>query len=402
MVNVISEMEIAGIKVDNSNLKKLSSDFQNDIVKLQKTIYLLSGEEFNINSTKQLGVVLFEKLSLPHKKKNKSGGFSTNSEVLEFLADEGYEIAKLILHWREINKLKNTYTDSLILSINEKTKRIHTTFQMAGAQTGRLSSSDPNLQNIPIKTENGRKIRKSFIAEDGNKLLCFDYSQIELRLLAEIANIKSLKKAFSGNKDIHKLTASQILDIPIEKVSQEERRNAKAINFGIIYGLSAFGLAKQIGVSRSDAKKYIDEYFKMYPGILEYMEEIKIKLEKSGFVKTLFGRRINIRDYNSKNPMVRNYAQRQAINAPIQGTAADIIKLAMIKVSRFRNSNELLKTKLLLQVHDELVFESSEKKLDNIKNFIIKIMMNAHTPLVKLSVPLEVSCGVGNNWEEAH
>ena len=402
LVNVISDMEIEGIKVDNYKLKNLSREFKDDIIKLQKQIYLLSGKEFNINSPKQLGVVLFENLSLPHKKKNKSGGFSTNSEVLELLADEGFEIATLILKWREINKLKNTYTDSLILNINKNTKRIHTTFQMTGAQTGRLSSTDPNLQNIPIKTENGRKIRKSFVAKDGHKLLCFDYSQIELRLLAQIANIRSLRKAFSENMDIHKLTASQILDIPIDRVSQEERRNAKAINFGIIYGLSAFGLAKQIGVSRSDAKKYIEEYFFMYPGIKEYMEEVKINLEKNGYVTTLFGRKVNIKDYNSKNAMVRNYAQRQAINAPIQGSAADVIKRAMIKLYSFRSKNEFNKTKLLLQVHDELVFETSETDLEIIKNLIVKIMINAHLPIIKLDVPLEVSFGEGKNWEEAH
>ena len=314
-----------------------------------------------------MGSILFENLDLPHKKKNKSGGFSTNSEILELLMEEGFEIADLILKWREINKLKNTYTDSLVLNINKKTKRIHTTFQMAGAQTGRLSSTDPNLQNIPIKTEKGKKIRKSFVAEQGSKLLCFDYSQIELRLLSQIANIKSLKKAFLENQDIHKLTASQILNIPIEKVSQEERRNAKAINFGIIYGLSAFGLSKQIGISRSDAKKYIEEYFLMYPGIKEYMKNIKDALQKNGYVKTLLGRKINIKDYNSKNPMLRNYAERQAINAPIQGTAADIIKRAMIKIYQQKHKSELSKTAMLLQVHDELVFETADSDIKKVK-----------------------------------
>ena len=322
--------------------------------------------------------------------------------MLEQLADENHKIASLVLQWREITKLKNTYTDSLIISIHSKTKRIHTTFQMAGAQTGRLSSSDPNLQNIPIKTEKGKKIRKSFVAKDGHKLLCFDYSQIELRLLAEIANISTLKKAFLNKVDIHKLTASQILGIPIEKVTLEERRNAKAINFGIIYGLSAFGLSKQIGVSRSEAKSYIDEYFVMYPGIREYMEDVKLNLEKKGFVETLFGRKVHIKDYNNKNPMIRNYAQRQAINAPIQGTAADIIKRAMIKLYKQKDRNELVKTKLVLQVHDELVFETSEKDLDKTNNMIIKTMMHAQEPIIKLNVPLEVSVGVGKNWQQAH
>ena len=402
LVKVIADMEMKGIKVDKKSLQKLSEEFESDIIKLQKKIYSLSGEEFNINSTKQLGSILFESLDLPHKKKNKSGGFSTNSEVLELLMEEGFEIADLILKWREINKLKNTYTDSLVSNINEKTNRIHTTFQMTGAQTGRLSSTDPNLQNIPIKTENGKKIRKSFVADEGCKLLCFDYSQIELRLLSQIANIASLKKAFLKNQDIHKLTASQILNIPIERVSQEERRNAKAINFGIIYGLSAFGLAKQIGVSRSDAKKYIEEYFLMYPGIKEYMKEIKDTLQENGYVKTLLGRKIHIKDYNSKNPMMRNYAERQAINAPIQGTAADIIKRAMIKLYKIKHKDAFSKTAMLLQVHDELVFETAETDMKKIKNIITDIMMNAHKPIIKLDIPLAVSVGEGKNWEEAH
>ena len=402
LVKVISAMERKGIKVDKESLQNLSKEFNSQIIYLQNKIYESSGEEFNINSTKQLGSILFENLDLPHKKKNKSGGFSTNSEILELLVDEGFEIAELILKWREINKLKNTYTDSLVLNINQKTNRIHTTFQMAGAQTGRFSSTDPNLQNIPIKTENGKKIRKSFVSEKGCKLLCFDYSQIELRLLSQIANINSLKKAFLKNQDIHKLTASQILNIPIEEISEAERRNAKAINFGIIYGLSAFGLAKQIGVSRGEAKKYIDEYFLMYPGIKEYMKQIKEKLERNGHVKTLFGRKINIKDYNSKNPMIKNYAERQAINAPIQGTAADIIKRAMIKLYKIKNKDEFSKTEMLLQVHDELIFETSETNIEKIKTIIVDVMMNAHKPLINLDIPLAVSVGEGKNWEEAH
>ncbi len=402
LIKVIADMEVKGIKVDKKSLQKLSKEFEYEIVELQNRIYSICGQEFNINSTKQLGSILFETLDLPHRKKNKSGGFSTNSEILELLMEEGFEVAELILKWREINKLKNTYTDSLVLNINNKTKRIHTTFQMTGAQTGRLSSTDPNLQNIPIKTENGKKIRKSFIAEEGSKLICFDYSQIELRLLSQIANINSLKKAFLENQDIHKLTASQILNIPIDQVSQEERRNAKAINFGIIYGLSAFGLSKQIGVSRSEAKNYIEEYFLMYPGIKEYMEFTKDFLQKNGYVKTLLGRKINIKDYNSKNPMIRNYAERQAINAPIQGTAADIIKRAMIKLYKIKHQNVFSKTAMLLQVHDELVFETAENNIENIKAIIVNIMMNAYKPLIKLDIPLAVSVGEGKNWEEAH
>jgi DNA polymerase-1 len=274
---------------------------------------------------------------------------------------------------------------------------------MSGAQTGRLSSTDPNLQNIPIKTKNGKEIRKSFIPESGFELVCFDYSQIELRLLAQIADIKPLKKAFLEGEDIHKLTASQILKVPIDKVSADQRRSAKAINFGIIYGLSAFGLSKQIGVSRTEAKKYIDAYFLQYPGINKYMDNVKKYLNINGYVQTLFGRKINISGYQDKNPMIRNYANRQAINAPIQGTAADIIKRAMIKYYNNSNNNFFRNTKLLLQVHDELVFEiknddNMESAISNIKN----IMITAHEPIISINVPITVSVGKGENWEEAH
>ncbi len=402
LIEIIIEMEKNGIMVDEKKLHYLEKDFEEQLEKLKKKIFLMTEEDFNINSTQQLGNILFEKLKLPDAKKNKSGTYSTDAEVLESLAEKGYQIAKLIIEWREISKLKNTYTSSLISSINLSTKRIHTTYQMAGAQTGRISSSDPNIQNIPIKTENGKKIRKTFISSEGYKLVCFDYSQIELRILAEIAEIKKLKQAFKDDVDIHKLTASQVLSIPIERVTGEQRRNAKAINFGIIYGLSAFGLSRQLGVSRSFAKEYIDNYFKQYPGIREYMDEIKNFLDANGYVETLFGRRINLKDYKSKNPMVRNYAFRQAINAPIQGTAADIIKRAMIKYYKIKDSGFANKTRLLLQVHDELVFEIEEKYLqDNIKK-IVSIMQDAHFPVIDLEVPISVSVGTGKNWEEAH
>ena len=403
LIKVIVNMEMNGIKINETKLNLLSKSFDSQMNSLQSKIFSITNKEFNINSPKQLGEILFNELNLPGGKKNKSGGFSTNSEVLEQLANDEHKIADFILEWRGITKLKSTYTDSLVKNISNITKRVHTTFQMAGAQTGRLSSADPNLQNIPIKTKNGKEIRKSFIPEKGFKLVCFDYSQIELRLLAQIADIKPLKKAFLDKEDIHKLTASQILKIPIDEVSEDQRRNAKAINFGIIYGLSAFGLSKQIGVSRIEAKKYIEEYFLQYPGINKYMDEIKIFLNKNGYVETLFGRKINISGYQDKNTMIRNYANRQAINAPIQGTAADIIKRAMVKYFNNSNNQFFKNTRLLLQVHDELIFEikndhNIETAISNIKN----IMVTAHEPIIAINVPITVSVGKGDNWEEAH
>ena len=403
LVNVIKLMEEQGIKINKSKLSFLAKNFDEQIKVLQKKIFLITKKQFNINSTKQLGEVLFIDLKLPRGKRNKSGGFSTSSDVLESLKNEGHKIATLILQWREITKLKNTYTESLISSISKNTNRIHTTFQMTGAQTGRISSTDPNLQNIPIKTKNGKEIRKAFIPEKGYKLVCFDYSQIELRILAHIANIKPLKNAFLNEIDIHRLTASQVLEIPIENVTAEQRRNAKAINFGIIYGLSAFGLSKQIDVSRSEAKNYIDTYFRQYPGIKSYMDKMISFLSENGYVKTLFGRRININGFQDKNPMLRNYANRQAINAPIQGSAADIIKRAMIKISNSNEKEILENAKLLLQVHDELVFEIKDnKEISTVVDSIKSIMEKAHNPIITLDVPIIVSVGQGDNWEEAH
>ena len=403
LVKVITRMETNGIKIDKDKLSLLAHSFNEQIKILQKEIFIITKREFNINSTKQLGEILFYDLRLPGGKKNKSGGFSTSSEVLEKLKSEGHKIASLILEWREISKLKSTYTVSLINSISNKTNRIHTTFQMAGAQTGRLSSTDPNLQNIPIKTINGKEIRKTFIPEKGYKLVCFDYSQIELRILAHVADILPLKEAFGKSLDIHSLTASQILNIPVDQIKPEQRRNAKAINFGIIYGLSAFGLSKQIGISRSEAKNYIDAYFQQYPGIKNYMDTMISFLMEHGYVSTLFGRRININGFRDRNPMVRNYANRQAINAPIQGTAADIIKRAMVKFSNVSNEKIYKDTNLLLQVHDELVFEIKDNdKIDQVIKSIKEIMENAHKPVISLEIPIVVSAGQGNNWEEAH
>ncbi len=403
LIEVIANMEKNGIKVHKKNLELLSNSFSKQLNKLQSEIFSLAKDDFNINSTKQLGEIIFNKLQIPGGKKNKSGGFSTNSEVLESLAGQGYKIASLVLDWRELSKLKNTYTESLTNNIYIKTNRVHTTFQMTGAQTGRLSSTDPNLQNIPIKSKNGKEIRKAFVADNGYKLVCFDYSQIELRLLAEIANIEKLKQAFLKGTDIHKLTASQIFNIEVSEITNDQRRNAKAINFGIIYGLSAFGLSKQLNISRTDAKNYIEAYFLQYPGIQLYMEKMKTYVSENGYVKTLFGRKININGYKDKNPMVRNYAHRQAINAPIQGAAADIIKRAMIKYYKICNEKEFENTKLLLQVHDELIFEiKHDSNFQIVINRIIDLMSNAHLPIVAFNTPIEVSVGHGNNWDEAH
>ena len=403
LIKVIANMEKNGIKIHKKNLELLSKKFSKQLSKLQNDIFLLSKSDFNINSAKQLGEIIFDKLQIPGGKKNKSGGFSTNSEVLESLARQGHEIASLVLDWREISKLKNTYTESLTNNIYIQTNRVHTTFQMTGAQTGRLSSTDPNLQNIPIKSKYGKEIRKAFVSENGYKLVCFDYSQIELRLLAEIANIEKLRKAFLEGSDIHKLTASQIFNVEVSEITNNQRRNAKAINFGIIYGLSAFGLSKQLNISRTDAKNYIEAYFLQYPGIQLYMEKMKAYVSENGYVKTLFGRKININGYKDRNAMVRNYAHRQAINAPIQGAAADIIKRAMIKYYKISNEKEFKNTKLLLQVHDELIFEiKNDSNLQIVINKITDLMSNAHLPIVSFNTPIVVSVGQGNNWDEAH
>ena len=402
LIRIIVDMEKVGIKINKKRLEELSVDFLKQIKLLEKQIFNIVKKEFNIGSPKQLGEVLFVDLLLPGGKKNKLGSYSTKAEVLNDLASKGYEIPILILNWRELSKLKNTYTDSLVESINPKTNRVHTTFQMTGAQTGRLSSTEPNLQNIPIKTKNGREIRKSFISEDGYKLMCCDYSQIELRILAEIADIKTLKEAFYNGEDIHTLTASQILRIPKKEVDKEQRRKAKSINFGIIYGLSAFGLAKQIGVSRTIAKEYIESYFAQYPGIQDYMNKTTKELREKGYVKTLFGRKIHISGYNDKNAAIRGYAERQAINAPIQGTAADIIKRAMTKIPQTLKKKNLINSKMILQVHDELIFEVSNSELELCKKTLKELMETAHSPLIQISVPLKVDIGTGNNWDEAH
>ncbi len=401
LIEVLVEMEHTGIKVDPIILKKMSEDFAQRLQNQAGDIYRLAGNEFNIASPKQLGEILFDKLSLPGGKKTKTGSYATGAEILEDLAANGSDIAAKVLDWRQIAKLKSTYTDALIGEINPKTGRIHTSYSMTGASTGRLSSNDPNLQNIPIRTDEGRKIRTAFIAEPNNILVSIDYSQIELRLLAEIANIDSLKEAFRDGIDIHAQTASEVFNISLENMDPMVRRNAKAINFGIIYGISSFGLARQLRCPQTEAKAYIDAYFDRYPGIQAYMEQTKIGARENGFVQTLFGRKVHLSGIKEANPARRGFYERAAINAPIQGTAADIIKRAMIRIPSLLKE-ESLDAKMLLTVHDELLFEVPTAQLDKTSQIISAAMEGAAAPAVEMSVPLVAEVGVGSNWAEAH
>ena len=401
LINVIANMEKEGILIDKSTLNALSIEFQDKLTLLQKKIYELCGEEFNIASPKQLGEILFEKLNLPQDKKSKTGNYSTSISVLEGLSTKGFEIADLIIEWRTLSKLKSTYTDALQESINKQTKRVHTSYSMASASTGRLASTNPNLQNIPIRTSDGRRIREAFIARDGYKLISADYSQIELRLMAHAANETEMIKAFNENVDIHSQTASKVFGIPIEDLDSEIRRSAKAINFGIIYGISAFGLSKQLSCSQSEAKNFIESYFDQFPKIKSYMDAMIENAKMKGYVETFFGRRIPIKGINSKNFQERSFAERQSINAPIQGSAADIIKRAMIKIHNvFQEKN--IESKMLLQVHDELVFECPKDEISNVSNLIKKEMEQANLPLFPLNIPIVVDFGEADNWSEAH
>ena len=401
LINVLAEIEKKGIKVDVKRLKNLSLVFQKKLSKIEKEIFKLSSIEFNIASPKQLGEILFNKLGLEGKKKGKSGAYSTSVDILENLSYQGHKIAEFLLEWRQISKLLNTYTYSLINEVNKKTLRIHTSYSMAATNTGRLSSTDPNLQNIPIRTEEGKKIRNAFISDKGFKLVSLDYSQIELRLLAHIGKVEDLKKAFDKNIDIHKKTASQIFNVELKDVNDDLRRKAKTINYGIIYGISAFGLAKQLNIQRSEADLIIKEYFKNYKGILNYINETTDFCKKNGFVKTLFGRECYIEGINNKNSSFRNFAIRAAINAPIQGSAADIIKKAMINIYKFLKEKKT-KSKMILQVHDELLFEMCESEINYLSMDIKKIMENSSLPEIKLDIPLIVDIGQGSNWAEAH
>ena len=398
---VLSAMEREGILVDPTALKEMSTEFAQRIADLESEVHALAGESFNVGSPKQLGEILFEKMGLQGGKKTKTGSYSTNSEVLEPLAAD-HPIVRKVLDWRGLSKLKSTYTDSLITQINPKTMRVHTSYSMVGAQTGRLSSTDPNLQNIPIRTAEGRRIREAFVAAPGNKLISLDYSQIELRLVAEMADIGTLKQAFHDGLDIHAMTASEVFGVPLAEMDPETRRKAKAINFGIIYGISAFGLANQIGVARGEAKAFIDQYFEKFPGIRAYMDETVEGCRQNGYVETLFGRRIHLGGINDKNPMRRGYAERQAINAPIQGTAADIIKRAMIRVPGALKAAGLEEARMLLQVHDELIFEAPEALCEQAVPVIKQVMESAAGPARTLGVPLEVEAGIADTWREAH
>ena len=401
LIPVLRDMERAGIKVDRDILHALSADFDSRMRVLEKEIHKLAGREFNIGSPKQLGEVLFDEMSLGGGKKGKTGAYGTGADVLEELAAEGHDLPARVLDWRQISKLKSTYTEALISEINPKTGRVHTSYGQAVASTGRLSSTEPNLQNIPIRTEEGRKIRRAFIAEPGYKLISADYSQIELRLLAHVANIPALKKAFSEGADIHASTASEMFGIPIKQLDSETRRRAKAINFGIIYGISAFGLAAQLGIPQGEAGAYIKTYFERYPGIRDYMEATKAFARQNGFVRTIFGRKVHVPWINQKNAAQRSFAERAAINAPLQGTAADIIKRAMIRVPDALREAKL-KARMLLQVHDELVFEAPEKEAAKTAEVVRKVMCDATLPVLTLSVPLVVETGVGDNWSAIH
>ncbi|MEI7669068.1 MAG: DNA polymerase I [Pseudomonadota bacterium] len=395
LIPVIVAMEKEGIKIEKNALALLSTHFEARIKLFEAEIYKIVGREFNVGSPKQLGEILFEEMNLPGGKKGKNGAYSTGAEVLDDLLETGNPLPQLIIDWRQLSKLKNTYTETLSEQINPKTGRVHTSYAMAVTTTGRLSSSDPNLQNIPIRTEEGRKIRHAFVANGGNKLISCDYSQIELRLLAHIADIEILKSAFRSGDDIHAITASQMFGVPVKEVSNDLRRKAKTINFGIIYGISGHGLAARLGIGRSEAIKYIETYFQQYPGIKEYMEATRKFARENGYVATLFGRKCHLSGINDKNAATRNFYERAAINAPLQGTAADIIKRAMILVSdTLRNEN----AKMLLQVHDELVIEAKTEEAERIAEKVAKAMESA----VHLSIPLTVSRSIGDNWNEAH
>jgi DNA polymerase-1 len=401
LVPVLARMEQRGISVDRQILSRLSGELAQGAARLEDEIYQLVGERINIGSPKQLGDILFGRMGLPGGSKTKTGQWSTSAQLLEDLAAEGHELPRKIVDWRQLTKLKSTYTDALPGFVHPNTKRVHTSYALAATTTGRLSSSDPNLQNIPVRTVEGRKIRTAFIADKGNKLVSADYSQIELRVLAHVAEIPQLTQAFADGADIHAITASEMFNVPVEGMPAEIRRRAKAINFGIIYGISAFGLANQLSIPREEAGAYIKKYFERFPGIRDYIDATKTYAREYGYVETIFGRRIHYPEIRSSNPSVRAFNERASINARLQGTAADIIRRAMIRMDEALDKAKL-SARMLLQVHDELVFETAEAEVEATIPVVRHVMENAAMPAVSMSVPLHVDARAANNWEEAH
>ncbi len=401
LVPVLAQMEQRGISVDRQTLSRLSGELAQGAARLEDEVYRLAGERFNIGSPKQMGDILFGRLGLPGGTKTRTGQWSTSVFVLEELAAEGHELPRKIVDWRQLTKLKSTYTDALPAYIHPETARVHTSFALAATTTGRLSSFEPNLQNIPIRTTEGRRIRTAFVADKGNKLVSADYSQIELRLLAHIADIPELKHAFANDLDVHAATAAEMFGMDVDKVSPDMRRQAKTINFGIIYGISAFGLSTRLAISREEAGNYIKRYFERFPGIRDYIEGTKKAAREKLFVETIFGRRVHYPEMKASNPQTRAFNERAAINAPIQGSAADIIRRAMIRMDEALAS-EGLSARMLLQVHDELIFEAPEAEVDETIHVVRAVMENAATPAVALSVPLRVDARAADNWDEAH
>lgn len=401
LVTVLARMERRGISIDRQVLSRLSGDFAQTAARVEAEIQEIAGEPINVGSPKQLGDIIFGKMGLPGGTRTKTGAWSTSAQVLDELAEQGHEFPKKILEWRQVSKLKSTYTDALPEYVHPQTHRVHTTYALAATTTGRLSSNEPNLQNIPVRTEDGRKIRRAFVATPGNKLVSADYSQIELRLLAEIADIAVLKQAFRDGLDIHAMTASEMFGVPIKDMPSEVRRRAKAINFGIIYGISAFGLANQLGIAREESSAYIKKYFERFPGIRAYMDDTKEFCRKNGYVTTLFGRKMYYPDIKASNASVRAFNERASINARLQGTAADIIRRAMIRMEGAL-AEKKLSAQMLLQVHDELIFEVPEKEVAATLPVVQHVMQDAPFPAVLLSVPLQVDARAANNWDEAH
>jgi DNA polymerase-1 len=401
MPAVLADMELEGIRVDPDRLRRLSHEFGMKMVELEATAHELAGRPFNLGSPKQIGDILFGEMALPGGKKTATGQWGTDASVLEELALT-HDLPRTLLDWRQLSKLKGTYTDALSAAADPATNRVHTSYQLAAATTGRLASSDPNLQNIPVRNEIGRQIRQAFVAAPGNVLISADYSQIELRLLAHIGDIPELKRAFRAGLDIHAATASEMFGVPVEGMPAETRRRAKAINFGIVYGISAFGLANQLGIDQGEAGAYIKTYFERFPGIRDYMDKTRAEVREAGFVSTVFGRRIHIPAIHSKSGAERQFGERAAINAPIQGAAADIIRRAMMRMPAALAEAGLADVKMLLQVHDELVFEAPRDRAEAAMAVIRPVMERAALPAVDLSVPLVVDARAADNWDEAH